>query len=323
MKIVVPTKTNETRLISTNVAADDYPEYSSTTTYNTGDRVIVLGNNVNNIYEVVSADPVSGVNPVTDDSDPAKWLKVSAINRWKMFDRVISTQTVAESTFNESTYVVSEYQDGSVHKGVAVTIRPNDFSDSIAFFNVQAQYADIRVETIEGFIYEKRIPLRGVLSVPNWYAYFYEPISFVAQTVNLELPRVLNKDIHISFVETDTTQPPKVGEVVVGAQKTVGKSLYGTSLGILDFSRKERNAFGDFEIVERGFADTMEVNMSILNSDVSSVKRLFSELRSVPAVYIAGDCIDATAVYGYFSDFQITINGPYRSDANAIIEGLT
>lgn len=332
MKIVIPVEITPSRLIESNVPLDDYPEYDAGATYETGERVIVTGN-INKIYELVSQEPTTGVYPPTDNEDPPSWLEVSAVNRWKMFDTVISTRTVGRFPFNSIDYGLADeatlladfvnqsYMYGGGEAGIAVRIRPDAIADTLAVFNTSALYVDIKCVTLEGVVYQRRINMGGSLSESNWYSYFYQPVERVDRFILTDLPEDAEKDIYLSFVEQGTDDP-SVGEVVVGRINEVGASLYGVNLGILDFSRKERNAFGQYDIIERGFADTMEVDMVIDNSDISFVKRFMSQIRAKPAIYIAEDSIEATAVYGYFTDFQIIISGPCKSDATLSIEGL-
>lgn len=323
MKIVTPVEITPSRLIESNVPLNDYPEYDPDATYETGDRVIVTGN-INKIYELVSQEPTTGVYPPTDNADPPSWLEVSAVNRWKMFDTVISTRTVGRFPFNGIDYGLEDEATllaDFVNDGIAVRIRPDAIADTLAVFNVSALYVDIKCVTLEGAVYQRRINMHGSLSESNWYSYFYQSGERVDRFILTDLPEDAEKDIYLSFVERGTDDP-SVGEVVVGRINEIGASLYGVNLGILDFSRKERNAFGQYDIIERGFADTMEVDMVIDNSDISFVKRFMSQIRAKPAIYIAEDSIEATAVYGYFTDFQIVISGPCKSDATVSIEGL-
>jgi hypothetical protein len=55
---------------------------------------------------------------------------------------------------------------------------------------------------------------------------------------------------------------------------------------------------------------------------VSQVQRTLAEGRAQPAVYEASDAVGATIVYGFFTDFEITISNPSLCDATIDIEGL-
>ena len=336
MKIAVPIDITDTRLVYSNVPEDDYPEYDDNTTYNTGDKVVVTTPNIHNIYEVVSETSITGVDPTTDASDPPKWLEVRKTNRWRMFDAVIGSKTTGEWDFDAIKYLQEEdempsleldfvnqeyYVPQGTETGIALTITPDALTDTLAVFNAIALYAVVKVESLEGVIYQKYIPLSDELSESNWYAYFYQPPVRVDRFLLSDLPLDSEKQIHIAFVEPSAASP-EVGEVIVGRFNEIGRSLYGTSLNFLDFSRKERDAFGNFQITERPYSDNMEVDFSIANEDITFTKNLISSIRAKPAIYIAGECIEATAVYGYHTDFSIVISGPERSDATITIEGL-
>jgi hypothetical protein len=108
----------------------------------------------------------------------------------------------------------------------------------------------------------------------------------------------------------------------MGAQKSLGISTYGTRVGIVDFSRKERDDFGNFNIVERGFAKELEAEVKVQFNRVSFVQNELAKRRAKPTIYEASDALSATRVYGFYRDFDITINTPSLCDAVITIEGL-
>jgi len=110
--------------------------------------------------------------------------------------------------------------------------------------------------------------------------------------------------------------------LAMGVQKDLGVAVYGTRIGITDFSKKERDTFGNFQIIERGFAKEMTATVVVPFDRVSYVQRTLAEGRAKPAVYEASDTVGATVVYGFFTDFEITISTPSICDATIDIEGL-
>lgn len=324
MKVVQPFKVTESSLIYSNVPIDDYPEYDDGDTYVAPDRVIVLS--VLSVFECVSETPIGGISPL-DPEGAAVWLRVGAVNRWKAFDKIIGGATEGEWEFDPAVFSSKKLEPGfdpleEPDMGIAYHLRTNTFVDTLSIFNVSAFFVDVVVETDDGIQYAKRVHLGGPLLEANWFTYFNEPLYRVDRINLTNLPTANFKDIYISAVELTEGEEPKIGEIVLGRAIDIGKSLYGTSLGFLDFSTKERNEFGGFEIVERDYADELEVDLSIENDKIFFIRQVLADLRAVPTVYIPSECIDGTSVYGIVSEFSIVITGPKRSNAVLKVLGL-
>ena len=88
MDIIKPVTVTNSILTSSNVAENDYGEWSSSTTYADGDNVIVIGT-THKVYESLVGSNLNN-DPTTDDG--TNWLELSATNRWKAFDQKIAAQ---------------------------------------------------------------------------------------------------------------------------------------------------------------------------------------------------------------------------------------
>ena len=54
----------------------------------------------------------------------------------------------------------------------------------------------------------------------------------------------------------------------------------GASVGIVDYSRKEKNDFGDYILIQRSYSKRAKFSMAILNDQIDSVQELLVELRT-------------------------------------------
>ncbi|HFL2185791.1 TPA: hypothetical protein ACG3DQ_000770 [Pseudomonas putida] len=102
----------------------------------------------------------------------------------------------------------------------------------------------------------------------------------------------------------------------------LGEALYGTSVGITDYSRKERDTFGNMGIVERGYSKRADFDVIVQTSTVSQVQRLLSKYRAKPLVWIGEASFQSTILYGYYKEFNLVISGPTVSDCSISVEGL-
>jgi len=283
-------------LTASNVATDDAPEWASGTSYSIGDQVIVLGT-TQRLYEALQAS--TGSFP---PDNPTDWNDLGAINRWKMFDGGTNTQT-------------------SNPDSIDVTLEPSGIINSFTLFNLNAAEARVvMTDVTEGVVFDETYNLIDNSAVDEWYAYFFEPIARATQLTDLSLPAYGDAAIDITLTETGANV--KCGLAVIGQQATIGTTVFGTSVGIRDFSRKEVDEFGNFTIVERRFFREVDYDVRIETDKVQFVQRILSERRAQPTVYIGTEENPETIVYGYYRDFDIVLSNPAFSNGTIEVEGL-
>lgn len=101
----------------------------------------------------------------------------------------------------------------------------------------------------------------------------------------------------------------------------IGECLFGTEVGIVDYSRKERDAFGNITVIERGYADAVTFQVSILTADAAAVRALLASKRAVSAEYVGHADHDVTKVTGYLNSFSIVLDNWNRSSLTLEVEG--
>lgn len=303
MDIIRPVTVTNTVLTSSNITEDDYAEWASGTTYATGNRVIVIGT-THKVYESL-IDANTGNDPTTDDG--TKWLDIGATNRWKAFDQKISDPVSSTGTI--------EYELTSADTNVT----------AVALFGLQASEATvIGTDTGgEGEVYNETISLIDNSDVIDWYTYFFEPVTFKTEALFTDIPPYLGLDVEIE-IDAGAGEPVEVGQIVIGSSQNLGFTIYGTTISIEDFSRKETDAFGNFIIVERAFSYLVDYDVRIPTQTARRTQNLLATFRASPLVYI-GDEDDSygTIVYGFYRNFDINLETPSYSLASIEVEGLT
>lgn len=295
MKVIKSIETTDAILTYSNIAEDEHPAWLSGTSYNVNARVIYK----HKIYERI----VTGAGVTTPDLDQVNWLYISYTNRYRMFDNIL--------------YSTSE-KVGGIH----FTLTPNQSVDSLAILNVNA--SSVRVVITDpalGVIYDNTIDLASVSEVTDYYTYFYSPLVARLNTAvftDLPIAPTATIDVYIS----SGTSSVSVGEVVYGIKKVVGRTNYGTSIGIKSYSRKEFDEFGNVTVVKRKNSKYCEYDIDIDNYMLSDIQRFFSDIDSVPCVFIGNETMDELVVYGFYSDFKATISFPTVSKCTLRVEGL-
>ena len=283
----------------TNVPEADYAAWSSGTTYAADARVILTS--THKIYQSMQAGNLNK-DPVTQ---PLWWIEVSPTNRWALFDGAISTQT-AQSTY------------------IKYTITPGETVNAIAALNLTgATSAVITVTSViaGGVVYSRTVDMSPLPASPSWWDWFFGVKRTPRQSILTDIPSY--PDATIVF-ELHGTLDLAIGVLLLGQQRAFGTGIrYGARVGIQDYSRKEKNDFGDTVLVQRAYADRADFEMTIDSGEVDSVKNLLADLRATPCLWIGSSAYEATAVFGWWKDFNILISYPTSSDCSLQIEGLT
>lgn len=299
MKIIRPITVTDAVLTSSNITEDDFSEWAVGTTYADGDKVIVLS--THRIYESLIGSNL-GNDPTTDDG--TKWLNIGATNRWRAFDNTITDQVLGTTSIEYS-------------------FDPSSLVNSVALFNLDGTSVDVTVtDPVEGVVYDETVSLLDNGAIVDWYAYFFEPIIRKPEIVLFDLPNYVSASLDV-VVNADTGDPVKVGQIVFGAQKYLGVTVHGTSVGIQDYSTKDTDAFGNVIITERRFAQTVDYDIRVQTTAVRDIQRTLAGFRATPIVYAGTeDGSLGDLVYGYYRSFGINLSSPSISDATIEVEGL-
>jgi hypothetical protein len=300
MDIIRPVVVTDAVLDSSNVPENDYAEWDVATAYTVGNRVILLS--THRIYEAVGSS--TGVNPATDDG--TNWLNIGATNRWKAFDQKISDPVTQLESIS---YTLTD--DNSTPTGVAL-------------FGLKGVTATVTVtDAVEGEVYNQTNSLLDSDEIFDWFTYFFEEITYVTTTLFTGIPPYRGSTVSVTVTE-DTGETAQLGQLVFGSLTELGVTTYGTAISIQDFSRKETDAFGNFIVVERAFANLVDFDVRLPTQTAGRVRRILAEYRATPIVYIGNeDSSFGTVVYGFYRNFDITLDTPSLSFAAIEVEGLS
>lgn len=278
----------------TNAHAD----YDAGTSYSTGAKV-----SYNKRYYESLQDTNLGNRP---DTSPTFWLDIGPDNQHAAVDGSVST---ASSRLEEFTLV----------------LKPGISYDSFALINVEAEVIRVAItDPNDGVIYSKTFGLSGI-EVYDWYQYFfYDPTIKRTQIVDSNIPPYSNSVVTIKL-QTSASSLAELGLVSIGNLSTIGLTRYGVNSGIIDYSVKETDEFGNTTFVERAFSKRINADVYVNNFELNRVQRLLFDLRANPSVWIASDdptFEEALIVYGFYRDFSTQIAYPRHSICNIEIEGL-
>lgn len=300
MKVIKPLNITDSVLLSSTVPETDHPAWNASTVYSTGNRVIRT--NVHRIYEYIL--DVSESNSSLPELTPSRWLEISPTNRWNMFDSKVGTVTTVplNLTVSLSTGIVS---------GVSAL--------GLSGKTAQVQMKDSVGGTI---VYDRTITLDGSL-ITSFYEWFYEDFEQLTDISLTDLPsHYYNPEV--IFKVQATTGNVSCGTFVVGKAYTLGQSQYGASVGIISYSTKQADTFGNITVVKRQNSKRNNLQLMTDKSLFNKTFKLLSELDSIPCIYIGTEVLgyEPLIVYGFWKDFSIEVAYPTMNLTNIEIEGL-
>lgn len=297
MRVIKSIETTDAILTASNILENEHPLWVSGTTYSIDAKVIYK----HRIYNRV----IAGSGALTPDLDLTNWSDLGATNKYRMFDNIISS--VSSRT-----------------GGIEFTLTPNQVINGIALLNVNASTVRVVMnDPIEGVVYDRTKELRSSSNVIDYYSYFFAPLTNLGDldtAIFLDLPNKPTATITV-YVSSGVGLV-EVGEVVYGVQSIVGRTNYGTAIGITSYSRKDKDEFGKVTVVKRKNSKYADYDIDIDNTNLAFVQRLFQDIDSVPCVFIGNPEMEELIVYGFYSDFKATISFPTVSKCTLRVEGL-
>jgi hypothetical protein len=301
MDIIQPESTNDVTLLSTNIAESDFPEFQIDVEYSINDTVIYIGNNIHWVVRSKTNENI-GNFPTGIETD-LNWVKVSETNRWKMFDLQTTSQTVNLDSID-------------------VTIASVSQTDSLALLNISGAWLDVLIkDQFDNEIYSVSQSLVSTNGIYDPYTYFFSPIVFIQDIIFTDIPPYALSTVQVVISNEDNLV--KCGSMLIGKLISAGLTEYGMGIGIVDYSVKTTNEFGDFVITERAYSKTLELTSYVDNTEVDRIANFLNTFRATPVVWIGSSQYGSSFIYGFYKDYAVIVQYPTLSLLNIEIEGLS
>ena len=286
----------ESLLTSSNVA-ETVAAWSSLTTYASGAQVRRA---VGGIQRVCTS--LQNTNQDKDPATETAWWSVGApTNRYAMFDGSPGSQT---SNADE----------------IVVTFATTGLVNTIALQNVDADTVRIvQTDLVEGDVYDETFSMVSDSGITDPWAYATTPITRIADLTLIEL-----KPYAASSLTVTASNPggiAKVGECVPAWLRRYGGTRWGGTIGVQDYSIKEADGYGGYDVVERAFAKRMTLQVLVENAMIDTVVDDLTKLRATSTLFVGDQDYGALALVGFVKDWSIEL-GPTISLLNIEIESL-
>lgn len=298
MQLIAPITVTDAMLTSSSLDEDDYPVWSSATVYAAGDRSILTS--THRIYQRLNA----GSGPLAPNLDAANWVEVGPTNKWAPFDRAVGTSATSGADTT-----------------LSYTITPGQVVTGLALLDASCDAVSIQVMVSGETIYEKNyVPvLANDLEIGDWYSYFFESIQRRVSLIDTGLPAFSESVINVTLTGT---APLRVGTLALGRPYTIGTTLAGGRLSIIDYSIKTTDEFGTTTLSERAHAKRMEAVVVVNTLTVGVISQRLADIRATPVIWIGDNSIESTVIYGWCREWVIEMQYHNISHCSLVIEGL-
>jgi len=253
-------------------------------------------------------ESVVSSNNDTPSHTSNKWLYVSVINSLKPFDGIVGFNPCRKS--------------GTIEYSIV----PDAGVNSIVIFNLKGTYLTVKVNGGSPN-YEKTIDLIDKSVVYDWFTYFFSDIPelnmIMFNDLVVENPQTDIISIEIGGFEVGETE---VGEIVLGEIEQIGVTKRGVQYSFVDYSRKETDTFGNFNIIERPFTKRVSGDIFVFKEEVLKISSTMSNIRTTPVVWVFSDLPElysTCVVYGYYRDFSMVLPHLEGVEMSLEVEGLT
>lgn len=292
MKIVVPQDVNSSNLTSTTVV-NDVADWAAGT-YEAEDQA-VYGEYIYEALTTTTDQPDVGAAKETPT-----WVQLGRSNKWRMF--------------RDGTDSVS-----SQLGGIDVEIDVTSTISSVAILGASGTTVTVTLtNSIEGEVYSEQKSLVDI-GAEDWWEYFFLDYEEGTDLLFAGIPAYTG-DLSVTIDSVSGSDSAECGRLIMGLEYEVGITVEDVQSRLQDFSRKERDAFGNLTLVPRRTIRIVDYQFMTEPEFVDSVQRRFRNLAATPALYIGDDDIPETIVFGVFYNFSTIINGHTITECSAAIE---
>lgn len=302
MKMVPP---KVLTMLSSDVPETLHSEYAGGTGYAQGARVYVTlesdgvsERTPHRIYESLVASNQGNYPP----DNPLNWLDVGATNRWAMFDDSVSSQTTQATT-------------------LTVTVQTK-LVDTLALLSLAGDVVRVRVLDAADQVISDDTHDLVLHESGSWSDYFFGDFESRSSLI-------LNINGLYALVKIEVTvsgEQCAIGHLLAGRAIWLGGTRWDAWLGITDYSIKETDAFGQTFLNQRGYGNSLDIDVWVESADVDRVHRKLAAYRAKPVLWQANNdqtIHESLIVFGWYRDFQQVLPGPTHSICSLNIEGLT
>jgi hypothetical protein len=217
-------------------------------------------------------------------ADETKWKSIGATNRWKAFDRVVNSQTVAPES-------------------VTFTLTPPGVVNTMMLLNLAGSSVSI-AQADSGYSRTKSLVRH---EVTNWYDFFYQEPIRAGDAVFGDIPPYPGSSITVTV--TNPGADASVGLALMGKSLFIGTTQWELTAGVLSYSTASTDQdTGSITMKKRPNARRMNFEVSIPKGYETEAYRLLSTYTDVEIGVIATRQYELTYSYGFLGQWDVPLS---------------
>jgi hypothetical protein len=302
MKVIPPISITSSMFTSTvSEPSAGETAWVSGSGYAVGARVIRTS--THRVYEcIATVTAASAASTTTPEASVTSitpyWADAGPTNKYAMFDLYRNSATVPGTT------------------AMSVVCTPGQRIDSVAIMGM-SNVQQIRISATSvsggGSVYDTGYVSLNKRNTVGWYTYFFSRIRYADIFVKFDLPPYTDIIVTIEFIGASNMY---VGGVILGMSEWLGYIQRKPSLDTLNFSKVERDAFGNATMVPRRNVPKTNQTLFLENTYLSRVLEVKESLNAVPALWCGVDDIgdspyfEQLMIVGFYRTFSVDIDNP-------------
>ena len=100
----------------------------------------------------------------------------------------------------------------------------------------------------------------------------------------------------------------------------IGLCIYPLDTDLVDYSRFDRDEFGEITVIQRGYSDTLTYQVELPRGQEAGIKSFLSSLRTTKATYVGHPDAPLTHMEGYLRSLKISVNDWGHTVATITVE---
>ena len=319
-------------ILYTNVPADaGYDAWSSAQTYNIGDVATTPGKVwVSQFARVVPLDQTSGLPSLYNEGiDPEGANQVGLKNDGSFIPNRLGYTNLGQAwwvdvtddpyfanryrMFSDSASQVTEHPDK-----IEVEVRPQEPWNVAALLNVAADFVFLWLENGPED-WHRLVDLRYENPISPEFPNVTD-IAFV--DIPLVDPALYPSAKLTVHLVSNPARVNHIGMLAVGLSSKIGLTTYESQVEIIDFSRKDRDTFGEIIVIERGWSALARMKFELDTVEIAEVRDFLASRRAKPTVYVGVANRAELIVLGFYRDFNLTASDFQNSEGVIEVESF-
>jgi len=308
MKIIPPLPITDERLTASSIPEPDASvgevAWVASTAYTTG--IIRIRTTTHRRYLALT-NHTSSTPP---ENDLINWADIGPTNRYALFDTERNTASTVTGT------------------SITFALNPGGRTQALCLFglkNIEMVTVTARDGAGGPIVYTRSMNL-STRTTTSWSTYFFGAFSNRESVVILDLPPILNIRIEVALTR-GTSGMMSAETAAIGTPVDIGDAQYGAQSDILDFSRIERDQFGNATLIRRKNVPVLSAQIFADKAKVPAIRALRDTYAATPLVFLAlndgsDDYFDALALVGIYKRMTIAVEYPQHVLLNLECEGL-